>query len=256
MFVVLQPEERENTLLSRIADYLHPFEPQLIPIAVKGGAPFFIMNCPVKKGCGADISDTVSWQKIAASVGRCASRMLIPSWIEIPCDCGISRFVPKYLPHRIALNSAAAKLRSCQLSPAEITVGIADSLGILAGDIEQLVMLASTIIVVSNRRSKYEEVAVTIMEKYGAAIVIADDLSALSECNFIVTTDDRMIPPGTNCTVLCAQTDNPQFIHITDAELPFEYQKMLPYGIDALQFASALYELCGVRRMLDIVQHT
>ncbi|MCR4615254.1 MAG: hypothetical protein K5756_03815 [Clostridiales bacterium] len=250
MFVVLQPEKRDNGLLSRLSGWLHPYEPQLTQVAVKNGAPFFTLDCPEifskKEG-----SYLLPWDKIVSAVGRCFSRMLIPERIIIPRGIPINRFVPRYLPYRILVASVASILRECRLKPSDIHVAVIDSTGILSDDIEQLIMLSSCIKILTNRRRKYEEISIKLMKKYGAVLIIADDCSSINNCNFLITTYDKSVPKGFDGFVFCVSSENETFYSLNDIELPYEYEKLVPQDINRLDFAGALYELCGAKKLLE-----
>ena len=250
LFVVLQPQKCDNGFLSKISGWLHPYEPQLVDVAVRSGAPFFTLDCPeiyIKKEGGYSLP----WDKIISAVGRCASRMLIPERINIPAGIPVSRFVSGYFSHRLLLDSVATIIRKCRLKPSDTYVAVIDSNGLLSEDIEQFVVLSSCIKIITNRRSKYEELSLRLMKKYGAVIMIADDYAAVKSCNFLVSTYAKLVPDFFDGLVFCQNSNNNRFYSLKDIELPYEYEKLLPPEIDRLDFAGALYELCGVKKLVE-----
>ncbi len=246
MFSVLQISAREKDILSRIRERFSPSEPEITETAVKNGAPFFIIR--VK-----DSPKGLPWESIRRNAGRAASRMLLPGAIEPPPGYDIERFEPAVLPVKLIFNSACEALKHCGVKPALLSAAVVDFDAALAGDIARLFKYVSTVKAVTSRPKPYEEAAETIMEDCGAALVITDDPSSAVNCSLVITAQSAA-PTGCEKGAVFAAfpPSGPlpeNLVTGFGVELPAHYANYGLSGIGSLEFAAALYELCGVKSL-------
>lgn len=224
-------------------------KPVMRKVEVTGSVPYLIVTAKM-------IKKNIPFCDIAEVCGRCASRMIIPKNIELPERCGLREFVPSYYPHILTLFLAADVLRKCKTEARDITLSVIDKKGILINHIEFIVKLAGTIKIITTNRN-YSNLAENIFDKYGAAIIITDNKNALDKSDIIIAVDTDELSGdekgliftygkprirGLSQNIICGG----------DVCLGGEYTKYLPMNIDMLQFASALYEICGLKKIENL----
>ncbi|MCL2507664.1 MAG: hypothetical protein FWF05_00665 [Oscillospiraceae bacterium] len=232
MFVILQIGERKKDVLSRLKERFSPEEPGLSKIAVRNGAPFFILRVRRRK-------DGVPWAEVKSAAGKGAARMLYTSDDRPPESMKLRAFEPDRLPFWGIWNSAAGLLKNSGVNPPELRLGIVDCEGELCGELSRAVMLASVVRVVTRKTRLYEAAAEKMMERYGASVLVGSDEAFVENCNFVVRKEGLAIGGhGSSCAVTGS-----------GFELPAEYAGLRPENVDETLFACALYECCGVRAL-------
>lgn len=246
MFVVLQTEERATGFLQRLREHISPDEPVLTKIAVRNGAPFFILTVKKKK-------HGIQWEDVTYAAGRCASRIVASKELELPENGPIKRFVPEYLPFVMLFTTALEVIRKSGIPPSDVSLGVIDRRGILNHIIDKAAVRASVLKVVTDRTERYGQASEKLMDECGASLIYGTEEELLSGCNVIIC-NDRLDAKNAGAAVFSVfdsgvMQDTDRSFTAGNAELPKEYASVIPAGIDHMVFASALYELCGVRRL-------
>ena len=90
MFCVLKINRRNQTIFEKLFGSFIKDEYNLSAIPVFKGAPFYLLDvCIGKKG--------IDWEKVLSFVGKCASRLVVNSEIEIPENMNIGVYKSKKL---------------------------------------------------------------------------------------------------------------------------------------------------------------
>ena len=251
MFACLQPQPAPGRAWRK------PALPQLTRVEVPGGAPFFRLEAQSRRG-------QLDWNAIEQAAGRMRTKMLFPEGLAPPAppqaasparaqmEPGIRAFVPRRLPLLLCLRTAQQVLRASKTPARNRSVTIVDQKGMLCRSMEPFVPLAGSLRVCTPDAAVYRATAAQLLGRYGITlilsdspgcfaqsdVVIADDLSLFTgrERGLIFTPDSRLVP---GCRV----------VRGAEPQLPAPCDKLRPEGIDPLLFASALYELCGVKEM-------
>ncbi len=253
MFVVLQTEARAESFFQRLKEQVYPQEPELTKIAVRNGAPFFVLKVKKKK-------TGVQWDDVAFAAGRCASHIVASEDEEIPENGIVRRFLPKYLPFMMLLSTAINALKICEVPHTDISIGIMDKLGALANIADKAADAASVVKVVTERERVYERVSDELMENHGASLIYGSQAEMLRDCNVIICRERE--EAGSSNAAIFSVSDG-GIIHGSEKsfaagrfEMPKEYEGILPKGVNPITFASALHELCGVRGFEDMPYKT
>lgn len=246
MFVVLQTEEHAKGFLQRLREHISPDEPVLTKIAVRNGAPFFILTVKKKK-------HGVQWEDVAYAAGRCAPRIVAAENLEFPENGTIRRFVPEHLPFVMLFSTALEVIKKSGIPPSDVSIGVVDRRGILIHVIGKAAACACVVKVVTDRAERYEKASEKLMDECGASLIYDSEEEQLRGCNVIIC-NDRIEARNGDAAVFSVSDsgimqDSDRSFTAGSAELPKEYASILPDGIDPMVFASALYELCGVRRL-------
>ncbi len=253
MFVVLQVQAHAAGFLQRLKEYISPEEPELTKIAVKNGAPFFILK--VKKN-----KQGIPWEDVAFAAGRCASRIVAPKMVELPESGPVRRFVPEYLPFMMLYQTVLDVLGKSGVSPSKVSIGIVDRRGILAGVIDKAAKSAGVVKVVTDVTERYTQAAENLMDELGASLMFGTQAQMLRDCKLIISGESaEACSEEAAVFSLVGNGESTVFdksFMAGYAVLPVEYASLKPEDIDTLVFASALYELCGVRRLENLTYKT
>ncbi len=243
VFAVLQILEREKDFFSIVRERFNPTKPVISSIAVRSGAPFFTVT--VKK-----TKNGVPWQSVKTMCGRLSQRLLVAGDEALPDGYGMDLFEPSALPAKLILNCAVEAFSRCEAQAARLSVCIVDRKGVLSNIIDGLVMHASTIKIVTDKLSLYSLTASDIMERFGATLIIDDNISLAKNCTAVITTDISLLEGSERGVIFAPQCrHNTGYHNVVTGErivMPEEYVRLNPEGLSPLIFASALHELCGV----------
>jgi len=242
VFVILQIEKGKNDLRSRLRERFSPGEPGLSKIAVRNGAPFFVLT--VREGVRG-----VPWDAVESAAGRGASRMLFTSELRPPENSGLRAVLPERLPFRAMFNSAESVLKG--VAPRDVRLGILDREGELCGELARAAKLSSAGRIATRKTRLYEAAAEKIMGLYGASALVDGDEDFLENCNVVICRDLREALPA-GAVVFAASGDGCGHANVVTGSgigLPAEYAPLRPENADETLFACALFEYCGVRAL-------
>lgn len=241
MFTVLHLERENPRGWARLIWRLHPPQPELVRVAVKSGAPFFILRV---RTAGKE----PPWDEILYMVGRCASRILTDTQLNLPKSQNIRMFIPRHLPLIAAMYTMADVLRRSQIPPQNCKIGVYDPLGTLCGRAETLLQCASDVRVCTTSTTMYDEESRRLMRLCGAGLTVGETTELFRGCNILLCTQADILPANV-FAFACQGTPRENVFLCSDLHIPEPYRSQVPEGVDPTVFASALYELCGVRSL-------
>lgn len=195
--------------------------------------------------------DKIPWQRIKNYLGVLAHRVVLPENIYPEEAADIRPLEAKALSRLILFNSACEDIFSAESEKSSLY--IYDSQGLFKEKIERLVMSFSQIIVVSRETEAYERKARELYEKYGVSLVVTQRASP--GCGTAIDPEGS-VPSyfsGRVYSLGRRQLLNARVISSDNIILPREYEAMRPGGIRAVDFASALYESCGVKELSELL---
>lgn len=223
--VCIAPREKKGLF------YRRRCEAEAVRTAVKGGAPFLRLTVfPGRKG--------VDWGLVERAAGRSGRFALLPDGVEWPPSCRLRRFVPEVLPLKIMLNTAAETLRDGKEQGRSLL--IRDENAVLSPYIDRVVLCASQIRVQTERPELYYEAAARVMERFGAAVSVGP-VEPVSGTVDAAVTNEPLENAKMNFAAQSLMDGQTPF------EMPEEYRRLCPEGIDPFLFLCALYECSGVR---------
>lgn len=246
MFAALQLRPQETGFLKKIRGRLRPARTQAIQVAVKGGTPFFCVEA-------ARRHNGIPWDEIAFCAGRCAGRMLLPQGLIPPEGGPVRPFLPSALPPLALFNTACEVLSRRGAPPAEECITLLDPKGLLAHRAGRLLPFASLVRIVTENTAAYEQTAQRVMEDYGAALLIQSTLSGARDSTVVIAPGGlaESFFPERKCAVFTNRETRGRHVCVlaSGIDLPEQYGRLLPDGINPDQFAGALYEECGLRAL-------
>ncbi len=189
----------------------------------------------------------IEWKKVIDKCGRYTSRVIAPSDISLPENQHIMPFVPSWFPSRICFNTALEILDTVKLQPDSFVLTLCDCEAKFVDELPRLIPLCSSVKVITGKIEKYIPVCTEILEKTGASVMLRSTFEKSSKrdavifcggnknefsCADIVFTTDRKMRGKT--TVIGS-----------DLVLLEEHKEVIGNGIDSVDFAGAVTELCG-----------
>lgn len=201
------------------------------------------------------LESDIDWAAIQQLAGRYAKAMLLPDTLQPPEDCGIARLHPERYENAVLLHTACDMVTRSRMQLYRRVLGFVDANGEHADMLGELLKYYSSVHVFTFREEYYFSVSANIMEQLGAPVIIVDTLRALDHCAVTVVAD---APPELalsefamlRCPVVYAAAAGVIRGSSTVTALrpspPEWVQESCPAGIDAAEFAAALYERCDV----------
>lgn len=250
MFAALIIRPQSNKFFKRKFQNTFPQKTEVLQTAVRNGAPFFTVTVSKKRG-------EIPWENVEFHVGNCAERMLLPNGVIPPENSKIKMFEPRVLPKRALFNTACELLSRSKRNPVGRTITLIDENGELSRDVYRLVPFASAVRIVTEKTDLYDSASEQIMERFGAALLVTDEVSRGADSDFIIAPNgvhDTFLP-SKMCIVINGREQPSQgFISVTckNMNLQEHYRRIVPRGIDPDIFAAALFEKCGVSSLAGL----
>lgn len=207
-------------------------KPQVREVRVPGGLPFTLIRT-------AFVHGRVDSEAVSTAAGNYSRRMLLP---ERAGDiAGTERFDSSRFRKLVLFNTAAYILRQSLDCGERLSLCVADRSGVLAGKLSHVVPLVSDVRVMTDNRAAYNEDIAGAMEEFGAAVRFCEKADA----DIVIDLDSS----GADGRVIFSFEKGFSFF---GAELPICYASLKPAGIDTLDFAAALFELCRISTLGDL----
>lgn len=246
MFAVLALIPADKTLKAKILERFR--KPQVNTAEVSLEERFFF-KIEAKEHRGK-----IPWKEIEDAAWELRDRFILPFDVKVSRnECEIKEFSPKILPKLMLFNSACKEIEKAACKPKENSITVIDDDGIYVNLMEKTVPLASTIRVVTKQPQNYKALSESMMRNYGLSLIISEsfDDGALGS-RFVIAYNPENIPLLFEGTVFSGKKK--RFMKGSaliggGITLPEKYEKLWQRNTNKLQFASALYELCGVKEL-------
>lgn len=231
--------------------------PQLLRTEVPGGAPFFRLATTSHRG-------EIDWPAVEQTAGRMRTKMLFPQGIEPPVsepaalglraqlEPGLRAFTARRLPLLLSLRMAQQVLRNCNRPARELSVTFVDPRGQLCRQLEAFVQLAGSLRVCTPEPAQYHQMAQQLLSRYGVTLVVSHSPACFAQSDVVVAEDLSLFTGrerGLIFTPDSTALPGCRVVRCHQPVLPPAYEALRPEGIDTMQFAAALFELCGVKEM-------
>lgn len=239
MFVVLRIHSvNENKINRRQRKEINNACAQ--PHSTEKGLPFFTLDVlETKKG--------IDWQAISEKCGRYASRIIAPRSVALPDGVGLNRFAHRSVLPMLIFNTACRELSSAKLPADKISITVTDRNSVMYSQIQRLLPLASQIRVITSKPEKYASACVKAMEENGATIMLRSAYEAVEGIEIVVCCDGIISPAMQNSIIFaCGKKSGGKLCFCGNGlELLPVHKAIVPENIEPVDFAGALFELCG-----------
>ena len=230
MFAVLQIKDKTNIFSKSKTESQR--------LTLQNDEAFFIVTAEKHFG-------RVPWKKLESCMGILRKDVILTEGATLPKGCGITEFVPDVFPRILLINSAIKELQGARNK----SLIVFDEKFIYADYMKKRVNSFERIRVVTPIPQKYDNVACELMENFGFSLEVSDKHCFKADVVISWECDVPLYFCGEIFTGERKFLMNAEVYSGGDIDLPEEYEKFCPEGVDKLQFASALYEKCKVKNL-------
>lgn len=236
MFLVLKTEPFSRARNPFVRLFQKPKPPELSRVAVRGGAYFYSAVLYADKHGKTDFS-------LLLPLGGCIQR-IVPNGTLPTLPAPFAVFQPRFFPAYLFLQTALQHLRKQTEGTPLPLLGISDRNGLLANCIPPFADVAAHIRIFTAAPQRYAAVCEQVFCERGLPLILSDSEAALRSCTV------QLLPFAENAEPYfpgqLVTTATGAVYAGTGLELPAELAARRPPDTNALQFVSALYELCNV----------
>ena len=242
MFVVLGVTEQEKGFFKRRKQLKNYYRTPAVICKNPGGLPFFRVDViGGKKG--------IIWNGFQEKCGRYSSRIIAPRSIPLPDASGVKRYSPSSMLPDFIFNTAKNTVARASASPDSFSLTVTDRCALFPSRICELLPLCSTVRIITLRPEKYASVCEKALTESGATLILRSSYEPTQKPDIVICCDGAANAAMSDSAVFAFRKKTcgkirfiGSGINLTDAHRAF-----LPEGIDPLDFACALTELCGSR---------
>lgn len=217
-------------------------------------------NIPVKLIHYTSPRDTVNWRRIYRCLDQ-KSVLLYSCSTPLPNEFRTMVFEPSDFRLRMCINMFIEVLSLMEKVPSNLSIGIYDPLGEYTDVAEYLLRFSDKVLAVTFNKDIYSREARRILWETGAVLRVSKNVSALSECGFILALRpfSEYFTPMTKAVVLTIG-DNARGLACRvynkyDFRLPEEFLSFCPEGIEKDYPIGVLYSLYGFHSLGSLVPY-
>ena len=239
MFVVLRIFNTEEMKIKRRQRKII-CSSHVCPHSTDRGLPFFTLDVlEGKKG--------IDWQSVSSKCGRYASRIIAPRTVSLPDIRNLNRFVPRSTVPMLIFNTALEEISKAKLPPDKISITLTDRNAIMASKICRFLPYASLVRVITSRPERYASACIKAMEEFGATLILRSAYEPVSGCDIVICCDGVITSSMQNAAVFTDSRKSGGKIRFCGSglELLPVHREIVPENIEPIDFAGALFELCG-----------
>ncbi|MBQ8027845.1 MAG: hypothetical protein IJ262_00395 [Clostridia bacterium] len=249
MFFTLNISERKKSFSACLGDCFRRPEVYAEKISIEGCLPFYQINAQTHKG-------KVPWREIAFVADKLCRRGIFSETLRIDETSGIKRYESKALPLRTLFLSAKDIIKKLRTDCVKSCIAIFDENAYLTDLVEEIVFLCANIQIITSCMDVYEKLGKQLFEKYGVSpVIMCEPTSEVLKSTYIVSVDCSGVPALFKGIVFTCEKKrllNATVLFSREITLPEKFEKYLPNGADKLNFAGALYELCGAKEFSQL----
>lgn len=209
---------------------------EAIQTPVRGGAPFRIVT--ISKG-----RKDIDWHRVA-ELASCGSRnLLVPDVLFLPDSPYLKLFEADTLPLLITLNTAVKRMKDMP-GATKRSLLIEDKNAVLPDYIDRVADCAAKIKILTDKPQAYYTAGLRLMERFGASPIICGEMSENEKFDVAIS-DEPVKTAKINFSVSAIKADG-------SPEIPEQYARLCPKGIDGFDFLCALFECSGVRAIGEL----
>ncbi len=187
------------------------------------------------------------WKNVFNQCGRYASRIVAPRNLILPDESGLKRFVPVSMNPLLTFNTAKMIIEKSELPPDKFSITLTDRNGVFYSKIHELLPLSSQIRIVTTFPERYSAACTNALNEFGASLIIRPSYEENSKPDAVICADGAVTSSMKNAAVFACKrkTGGKMLFSGSGIELSPEHLKIIPEGIDEVDFAGAVTELCG-----------
>ena len=240
MFVVLRPVAPEKGYFKRRKQIKSVMRSPAVICRNEGSLPFCVVDIASdKRG--------IIWSGVEEKCGRYASRIVAPRSISLPDGGNFKRFVPSSMAANLVFNTAVAVISGAAPEPDSFVVTVTDRCGLSASRICELLPLCSAVRIVTSKPERYASACEKALTEFGATLVLRSAYEPTQKPDIVISCDGAICAAMSDAAVFTHKKRTCGKIRFcgNGITLTPEHSDFLPEGIDPLDFAGAVTELCG-----------
>lgn len=242
LFTVVDLKPCKKTKLQQFLEHFRKAEINIKEVSVPSGESFYVCETQYHRG-------KIPWREIAESSQT--ENFILP--FHLKENSPVKEYEPQALPQIMLFNSAVEHIKALDIPPSKTRLTIVDENGLYVDIFKSVLKLASLITVITNEERKYTELSDRLFEAYGISLMIRKDYyETKKENSFFLDYWGDNIPLSYKGTAFSKEKKfllNGKTLTPGGFDLPHEYESLWQKNSDKLQFASALYELCRVKKL-------
>lgn len=242
VFVVLRLTEQEKGFFRKRKQIKNISRSPAVICKNAGGLPFFRVDViSGKKG--------IIWDGLTEKCGKYSSRIVAPRSTPLPDGTGIKRFSPSSTVSTLIFNTAKNIISQASPPPDSFCITVTDRCALSASRICELLPFCSVIRVVTLRPEKYSAACEKALSESGATLIIRNSYEPTAKPDVVICCDGAVCAAMSDAAIFTFRKKTCGKIRFCGSgiNLTDEHREFLPEGIDPLDFAAALTELCGSR---------
>lgn len=239
MFVVLRIINAEENRIKRKQRKIIA-NSQVVPHSTDKGLPFFTLDVlEGKKG--------IDWESVSEKCGRYSSRIVAPRTVTLPEIKNLRRFISRSAVPMLIFNTALKEINKAKLPPDKISITLTDRNAVMSSSVCRLLPFASLVRVITTRPERYASACIKAMEDFGATLIIRPSYEPVSSTDVVICCDGVVTPAMENSLVFTDSRKSGGKVRFCGSglELLPVHREIIPENIDSVDFAGALFELCG-----------
>ena len=204
---------------------------EAIQTPVRGGAPFRIVT--ITNG-----RNDIDLHRVAEAASCGSRNLLVPDGFILPDSPYLSLFKADTLPLLIMLNTAAKRMKAMP-GATKRSLLIEDKNAVLPDYIDRVATCAAKIKIVTDKPQAYYNAGLRLMERFGASPIVCGEKGENERFDAAVS-ENPIKNVKLNFSVSDIKAEG-------SPEIPEQYARLCPQGIDRFDFLCALFECSGVR---------
>lgn len=251
MLAALSVEKHSlNTRWSRIKARFHPYD---ITAGLRKHHKAVILRVKYE-----DYRGSINWKKLSPYLVGCQKQILCDPYIDLS-ETPFTRFEDTTYTLRLMKNFVTHMLEQAALPPHELKIAYYDPMAVYPEMVTALASYTSCLTIVTDMPRFYERQSEQLMAQYGIPLSVSNSTEDLSGSHIILSTEviDTAWPLSAQSIVF---TVKPPLVSLKGTILsqyrvtvPYPYQRLQPPKTDNVYFLSALYSLCGVQELENLV---
>lgn len=245
MFTTITTKSAPTDFIGKLKYRLLPPAIESRSVHVPGGSDYLSLTVPLIKG-------RIVWNNVRTVVGGNCRDILLPDSVSAPEESFIKPFKINRFGRLLTVNSTQEIIKRRGEAVREISV--VDFSGSASDYLKELPEYCRTLKIITANREKYTFYKAEMMDTYGAAVLITNDISKAFDSALVIIPSALRRPAAFSrqSKVFCFSPRNiyASCIFVPDGvNLPEKFLRIKPENIDTLEFAAALYEVSGVEEL-------
>lgn len=251
MLIVLDVEKAvHKNIAGRLRSLIHPYE---ITTRVKKQNRVTVLYIRYSSHRGA-----VRFKKIYEYMIGAPKTILCSSELSLE-GTPFTRFESNELKKHLMMNLVTSIIRRLGHTAEQLKLGFYDPMAENSQLASRLLTDIPELTVVSDMPRFYERESERLTEEMGASFLVSNSPERLSGCDIVICPEktEQRLPVSDNTLIFT--TCKPRVsmkgtvIYEYLPEYPYRYERIKPSDIDEVYFLSALYSLCGVKELSELV---